>query len=260
VLAGIEIDTELVIAVSEDGDVRVGPAPRDPWRSDETGSTTYEVLCRSLAHVRGPRAAPGGAGLLRLDRDWPNGAAALAHHYAGRVAALTFDADARLRVTARRFSSAAKATKALATRDGEWLVVSFAGGRLHPRLASTDPFTTDVVMPGSYVAEERGALRGPFVGMLPHFVEWILTHSPSGYSTVQVLERVEVVDVRAGPTRAAVGRPDEPPAPCRAFLRGRDARAPARAEFPSAAAARDAILGEPGRWLLARPVDAVSVH
>jgi hypothetical protein len=127
-------------------------------------------------------------------------------------------------------------------------------GRLHPRLADTDPFTREHKMAGSYVAAAPSTLVGPFVGPREHFVEWILTHLPSGYYCAEILERIEVGEGPAMPCSPRASRE------CRLFLRGEDGSVSARGDFADVAAARAFVRSKPGRWLLARPVETVSLH
>ena len=184
----------------------------------------------------------------------PPGRRSRAHRYAGRFAAVTRDANGLLRLCGRRFSSTERAVKVLGSCRGSWLVLLIQPGRLHPRLAATDPFTTECAMEGSYVAAGSGTLRGPFVGMREHFVKWILTHFPSGYYGVDVLERLEVVE-EPGLVRSRAGSH-----PCRVFLRREEGSASVLGDFPDVAAARAAMGSKSGRWLLARPVETVSLH
>lgn len=250
----IEAGRELVIAVDEGGGAELIAAPASPWRWDDTGRTSYEIPCRAAARVRGRDRAPGGVQRLRLDLEWPRRAAAIAHRYAGRFAAVTEDRGGRLRLCGRRFPSAERAVADLRDSRGFWLVLFMRPGRLHPRLAGTDPFAREHPMAGSYLAAAPGTLRGPFVGSRDHFVEWILTHFPSGYQTVEILERLEVVEARGAPRGA------EESHPCRVFLRREDGSASAPGEFSSVAAAFAAIRSNAGPWLLARPVETVSLH
>ena len=250
----IETGRELTIAVTEVRGAELIASPSTPWRWDETGPTRYEIPCRAAARVRGRGGAPAGVQLLRLDRPWPGRAAALAHRYAGGFGAVTRDREGRLRLCGRRFTSAEQAVDLLRSRRGVWLVLFMLPGRLHPRLAGTDPFTREHPMAGSYVAAAPGTLMGPFVGPREQFVEWILTHLPSGYYCAEILERLEVGEAPAMPRSPEASRE------CRIFLRGEDGSASAQGDFSDIAAARAFVRTKPGRWLLARPVETVSLH
>jgi hypothetical protein len=250
----IEAGRELAIVVTEGRGAELIAAPAGPWRWDDTGPTSYDIPCLSSARVRGREGAPAGVQRLRLDRPWPQRAAALAHRYAGRFSAVTDDGSGNLRLCGRRFSSAERAVEVLRSCGGTWLVLFMQPGRLHPRLAGTDPFAREHPMAGSYVAAASGELRGPFVGPREQFAEWILTHFPSGYYGVDVLERLEVVEEPGMP------RILEASHPCRVFLRREDGSASAQGEFPDVATACAVIRSKPGRWLLARPVETVSLY
>ena len=182
----------------------------------------------------------------------------------GRFFGMKATADEQCALTETSWEQLDAATAALASQPGPWLVLCLHHVGERPSTIHPDAFTADHPLRGTYVVRDSPRLSAVFAPSANDAEVWAYHHLPSGRYVAPIFERVALVGAAAAPFASASEVYAACPrgaaeGPYFAATRVADREVCLTGGWDTEAAARDAVKGIPGAWLLLERVRTIDM-